>query len=168
MQKKLYKNQKPFNKSLSDQFDPKGKSVLVDILKHGNYTDIVVRKDEMNDGDKYFWDVKGINKYGRLLYFDVEVKRYWKRATYFPELLTKQGFSIANRKSKTHNLRHGKTNYIVIISADMQGAFFVPKETFEAAAVIEKDTSYGRDKFRNVEISKGITYIKKDGTWQKQ
>lgn len=167
MKKRLLENQKPFSKKLDKQFDMLGKSALAEILEQNSYLDVFVRKDEIKDSDKFFWDVKGINTKGTLLHFDVEVKQYWRIGHVFPKLLQDEGFSIPNRKSVSHNKRHSKTNYIVIISKDLQGAFFVSKQVFETAKVIEKNTIYGKDKFRNIKISSGKLYLKKDGIWQR-
>jgi hypothetical protein len=168
MANRILDDQKPFDKNLNDAYDMKGKIVLEEVLKQGSYTNIIIRTTEMHDDDKSFWDVCGLNRNGDMIYFDVEVKEFWREAEKLPERVAEEGFSFPNRKSSSHNKRQNKTDYLVIISADLHGAFFVAKNIFESLPVIEKKTKFGMDKFRNVSVGDGRMYIKKDGLWQRQ
>jgi len=162
-------DQKPFDKKLNDKYDFVGKKTLKEILEaSGSYTDIFLRENEMKDGDVAFWDVRGLNSKKEIVYFDVEVKEFWKNAENLPKRVQSEGFSFPNRKSKTHNSRQDKTNYLVIVSLDLQGAFVVSKEVFENAPIIEKSTKYGLDKFRNILKEQGVLLIKRNGKWQTQ
>jgi hypothetical protein len=162
-------DQKPFDKELNDKYDLVGKKTLKEILEaSGFYTDIFLRENEMKDGDLTFWDVRGVNSKKDAVYFDVEVKEFWKSAESLPKRVESEGFSFPNRKSITHNPRQSRTNYLVIVSIDLQGAFVVSKEVFENAPIIEKPTKYGTGKFRNILKEQGVLLIKRNGKWQIQ
>jgi hypothetical protein len=62
----------------------------------------------------------------------------------------------------------GKIRPIIwfILSNDLCGAFFVSKKVFESAPVVQKETKFGKDKFRNIAISSGRLFVKKDGLWK--
>ncbi len=120
----------------------------------------------MKDGDETFWDIRAVNSKKDTVYFDVEVKEFWKNAADLPSKIKLEGFSFPNRKSKTHNPLQNRTNYLVIVSLDQKGAFIVSKEVFENAPVVEKHTKNGYDKFRNILVNKGLLLIERNEKWQ--
>lgn len=161
------RNQKPFDPNLNKQYDQRGKDILRDILIQGDYTNIIVREDE-KDVDS-FWDVSGFNSNNKIVYFDVEIKNFWKEYNKIPKQVILEGFDFPNRKSISHNEKQNKVNYLVIISADLKGAFFASKKLFEEKQINKKYVkNYGEDYFRRIKIEEGNLFIKKDNKWQRQ